>query len=286
MNDNRATTSNDESLGKLPKLSKAAREGVRRATENAVKAMAEFREENRNFVMEVDTEDDGEFQSDNKSHVITFNEAVQGPAEVQGDETEENDTASEHESEGEVHSDDEIFDEQQEVNQPAQNVQVNINREEIIDAAVAKFQDVFMSSGIMETMSLVKKQLKTDEEKNKHRQGKGGKCRSKSIDKKERGEFLTNLSRPTDHNLSKLNKLMSQASTAELTIYRNAMESQINKRTSSSSEDEIDQLENKGHSSDLEQSEVEISDESQEVVQSHNNPFIDEFVADARERTS
>ena len=33
------------------------------------------------------------------------------------------------------------------------------NREEIIDAAVAKFQDVFMKSGLMETANFLKQQM-------------------------------------------------------------------------------------------------------------------------------
>ena len=57
--------------GKTQKLSKAAKAGIQKATE---KAVATFKENGQDFVMEISVPEDDEFQSDEESEVITFKE--------------------------------------------------------------------------------------------------------------------------------------------------------------------------------------------------------------------
>ena len=121
---------------------------------------------------------------------------------------------------------------------------------------MAKFQDVFMSSGIVETANLLKQQLNQKEPTNGADDGKGTKSsnRGKSV------------------NMNQLNKLMSKASTSELTVYRNAIERKISKRMSSSSDEEN----NKTNSIDLCYG---VNDDCRS-----GNTIIDNFIADARDR--
>ena len=115
-----------------------------------------------------------------------------------------------------------------------------VNREEIIDAAVAKMKDVFVKSGLMVTMagSSSEKSLqdkdgdKQDQTKSRKRQemkhDKHGKYNSAGIKKK------SGVATGTKFRMEDLNRLMSKASTLELTVYRSAVENHINKRISSS----------------------------------------------------
>ena len=96
------------------------------------------------------------------------------------------------------------------------------NKEEFIDAAVAKFQEVFLKSGFMETAAnKLQKQIEDNTNKKQRTLEKG------------KGSAQGMISRPGQK--SKLDKMLSKASNLELTVYRNAVENQILKRTSPSS---------------------------------------------------
>ena len=84
----------------------------------------------------------------------------------------------------------------------------------------------------------------------------------------------------TKFRMEDLNRLMSKASTLELTVYRSAIENHINKRISSSSEDEDGKTNEVG---------INTSDElgmgiSADSNDNENNSMIEQFIADARER--
>ena len=167
------------------KLRKKAKEGLRKAT---AKAKATFEENDRSFVMEVQAEDSDEFNTDknssddDESEVVTFphktgrnnNANVYGSKRLKERENEdkelfdetrkqETDLSSGLESEGEWKSDVEETESIKDIeenekavpqrdSQVTKNPQQNeFNREEIIDAAVAKFQDVIKNSGSLET---------------------------------------------------------------------------------------------------------------------------------------
>ena len=144
----------------------------------------------------------------------------------------------------------------------------SFNREEIIDAAVAKFQDVFMKTGIFETANLLKKQLEPNQDSRKREQAvtknKGEEFSKKKISKDK-----------FNQSIGELNKLMSRASTSELTIYRNAVDRQISRF---SSDDEQGKLKIANSSDE----QINISDESNET-QPFDNSIIEHFIADVRE---
>ena len=223
--------------------------------------------------MEVE-DDQNTFGSDDESETITFNKRTPQQPVVE----DQQETSSDSESEAEIQearsedekpeeeSEDEI--EEGEIDRSNQN---NFSKEEIIDEAVAKFQDVFMKSGFIETMSLMKQQL----ENNNKEKEKNKVIPVRENEASHKNRRMRNDQPPKQGNLRTLDKLMSQASMSELTIYRNAVENHINKRNSSSSEEDEKIVADEG---------MEISDESKESNE-FNNSLIDEFIAEARERT-
>ena len=174
-------------------------------------------------------------------------------------------------------------------------------QEEFLDEAMNRFHEVFMSSGFIQTTAdLVQRKMKDSQASQPSKQAK-----EISEDHGERERYMNQTdstkhvsrgnnkegkegsrSHKESHHSSqggnnvfvidpKISNLLSKASMSELTVYKNAVENQINKRTSSSSEefeegdlsDEVEQYNN-------------VQQEGQ--VDSRNQNLIDEFISDVR----
>ena len=290
---------------KRGRVTRKVSEGITKAT---AKAVATFAENDQDYEMEVEAPETNEFNSesldDEQSEVITFkgqnnNTTIAAEKETKGRSKERKDTELNEEairspdtsdSEGKIVSEDDDTDTSNDtssmdtsegeseaevencarsnnkakkmLNKSKPGTSSEANREEIIDAAVARFQDVFMKSGLTETADLLRKQM---EQKNQ--------TTNKEDDQRKRGESMKRKLKSNNKSMSELNKLMSQASTSELTVYKNAVENQINMHLSSSSE-ELKPID----TSD----EVIDSDETADFTKL-NKSLVEDFIADTRE---
>ena len=144
-------------------------------------------------------------------------------------------------------------------------------RNEIINAAVDRFQDVFMKSGFLEKADQIQKQLEAQAQEKSTTV-----AAPKPEPKKQTQKGEKSLNKNKTNPIAELNRIMSQASTLELTIYKNAVENKISKRASTSSEEEF-------NSPLVETSdELEISDESNKIG-IDNGTLIENFITDVRE---
>ena len=265
-------------------------EGIHRAIRNAV---AFFKDNGQSFEMGIDRVDllapDNEFLTDDEAEEVMFkgnqgagnsfgenNNATMSRNDDDNAVTEEYNSEKAEESEpstdGECSgSEDEREDEQkQKSNQP-----VIFDKDEIIDAAVAKFKVEFLKKGFMETNKLIDRQV-NKRNRSRSRDRQGGSNSKKSDTRHGPQAYRDRTGNETvNQKVKVLNKMMSQASALELTVYKNAVENQINKRNSSSSED------NKMDTSE----ETGISDESNEQIVD-SDLLINDFIAEARERTA
>ena len=101
--------------------------------------------------------------------------------------------------------------------------------------------------------------------------------RSRSLDPIRKGVRQQNHRSTKKRNVSvdkmkQINDIMSKASTSKLTVYRNAVECQLSKRASSSSEEEIKMID----TSD----EIIDSDETADM-KNESNSMIENFIVDS-----
>ena len=139
-------------------------------------------------------------------------------------------------------------------------------KDEFMDAAVAKFQEVFLKSGFIETANQMQKRFEKDLKTKTAKRGKG-------------------------INAVCLDSLFGKVSVSELTVYKLAVENHINKQNSSSPEDEdagkSNKLDNRRNEADQGQltsssDDMDNSDEGHDHV--YNESLIEEFIAESRER--
>ena len=170
-------------------------------------------------------------------------------------------------------------------------------RAEFMDEAMNKFHEIFMSSGFMQsTADMIQKKMLQNQEQGVN------KIRKEESDGRNPTRYKSKTDRETG-NRSKwnegicpniihphLSKLINRASTSELTVYKNAVENQINKRTSSSSEEDNEGMNISDNTinglSDL----MEIDQAPLDHLipktcdQEANNAMIENFISDVRER--
>ena len=163
---------------------------------------------------------------------------------------------------------------------------MNSQKEEIIDEAVNKFQEVLEKTGLIDTANKLQEQLlksqKTEADQAKDieclvaKQGKQKKTNEirgknniiESIDNKVMDKDMAKGNR-----VKQMHEIITRASDSELTIYKNAVEELLSKRESTSSEEGI------MNSSD----EIEIMDCPTSFDHRHcSNSLIDQFIADVR----
>ena len=105
----------------------------------------------------------------------------------------------------------------------------NKEKEEFIDAAVAKFQDVLLNDSFVQaTAQMVQKQLEANQnviekDAQKERIPVQGKEKTSSKDRYK-------LKNPNS-KLGELNSIIAKASNSELTVYKNAVENLIQKKS-------------------------------------------------------
>ena len=104
-------------------------------------------------------------------------------------------------------------------------------KDEFIDAAVAKFQGVFLKSMFMEATKKLQQCLEEVEKSSVTKQQHCQDTREKPKDPPPRRGKHSNKNRKNED----IDQIISKASNSLLTIYKNAVENQINKRASSSS---------------------------------------------------
>ena len=160
----------------------------------------------------------------------------------------------------------------------------NKEKEEFIDAAVAKFQDVLLNGSFVQaTAQMVQKQLEVNQhaferDAQKEKIPVQGKEKTFSKDK--------NKLKNTNGKLGELNSIIAKASNSELTVYKNAVENLIQKRVSSSSEEDMDLTQDflqelivPIDTSD----ELEMDSDENVLAGNKNESLINQFIADARE---
>ena len=169
-------------------------------------------------------------------------------------------------------------------------------KEQIIDEAVSKFKEVFQKSGIIETTSQLQRQLAEsqrtvrDQAREIEKLAKADKAnkamRPNTVLGKLLGELMNrrkNFIVDNQEKVKKINELMSRASDSELTVYKNTVENQMNKRESSSSDeilnfsDEVTVIE-----TNLIQSSQQMEVKQQNLNSLQQDSLIDEFIADTQ----
>ena len=102
------------------------------------------------------------------------------------------------------------------VNQMMEAKGASSTKEEFIDAAVAKFQEVFMKSGFIETVNKLQKQLEEVEKEKNQKDTDATKV-------KQTGNKHCSSDSNKIKDSNRISKMLSQASNSELTIYQNAV---------------------------------------------------------------
>ena len=218
------------------------------------KVQANFTEDSDNFVMEVNAEQEQEFQSSDEEADISFNtrrsdlnnNASPARDDLDPDTEGEIFSESEEESQNEGNELNQLDPNEGKEQAKEQFVMAMLKekektKSEFVDAAMAKFQEDFMKSGFMETASKLQKQLEDTQKFS----GNAARLKvSSQTPKKSQGNHRGSSGRKEllpSKDEDKLNNLLSRASVSELMVYRNAVENQINKKHhSDSSETDMD----------------------------------------------
>ena len=245
--------------------------------------------------MEVEADENNEFQSagedgeSNESNVVTFrkqghnNNASPMQMEDSGSEsegeivsdTDKNSRSSDEEDEElmNVSMEWEIQGKKDKVKSDfvqAMMIDKERTKEEFVDAAMEKFQEVFMKSGILETATKLQKHLDRVEASKE-------KLPRPTAEQKRKGKKQPN-------NCGKeIDKILGQASTLELTVYKNAVKNEIEKKRNSGSSSDQEQRE----PMEIDVRQVNSSDElddSDEMGKMLNESMVEEFIAEARNR--
>ena len=242
-------------------------------------------------IIDMDVGQDSEFmseESDDESNVIVFKDKI-----TEGSAVNQADSESEEEEDGELREILEVnyqLANLQDQPQDSQNNVVMIRRDsfaveeksQIIDEAVNKFQEVFMSSNLVQKTNDLQQQL-IDSNRKLEAQSRELE-RLQRLENARRKEDLPNSKtkgqsgREDRERISKqINEIFSKASDSELTIYKNAVENQISKRESSSSDECF-------NSSDEIMNVVELDQlgQRQELGQEIDNSLIKQFISDVR----
>ena len=247
--------------------------------QSVVKSRVET-EEDQFIDMEVGQ--DNEFvseDSDDESNVVVFNREVTRRNDIEkGMEAVEGQTSDEEED-GELR---EILEKNYEMaglKSPGEK-----DRDSIINEAVDKFQEVFMKSNFMEVTTKLQQQLlqsqKQVAEQNKElvklkaadRNSRDQRERGKTSNDKPMEQVTKEVLADRKRREKQLTDLILAASESELTIYRSAVENQLSKRDSSSSE------EHEGAGGYLNSSdEIDVLEVSEQ-----QDVLIDQFIADVR----
>ena len=163
-------------------------------------------------------------------------------------------------------------------------------KEEFLDDAMNRFQDIFMSSEFMQTtVDMVKRNIAKETAGNQsYSRGQHGEDTHRANKKAIDTRVDRSRNRPSQGKNSMnvdLEQILSKASVSELTVYKNAVEDHINKRDSSSSDEVIntsDEIEIEGQNfvdgSNLFKDKEKVS----QVTDSHD--MINDFIAEVRER--
>ena len=236
---------------------------------------ARFKENDQ--IVDTDVGQDNKFlseDSDEESNIVVLKNVAE-PASVNEQSTDED---TEEEEDGELR---EILNKNykiaglQEESQGAREAQDVLSQKELIlDEAVSKFEEVLQKSGFIETASQMQKQLIESQQTVQSQAKELGRLTKYDRSRRDNaGKVVNNnTSRALKINGEKtkrINDIISRASDYELTVYKNAVENQISKRDSSSSEDVL-------NSSD----EIMVIDTNANDTIGHSSQLIDQFIAD------
>ena len=162
------------------------------------------------------------------------------------------------------------------VNQMMEAKGASSTKEEFIDAAVAKFQEVFMKSGFIEMANKLQKQLEEVEKEKNQKDTDATKV-------KQTGNKHCSSDSNKIKDSNRISKMLSQASNSELTIYQNAVQNQINKRNNSS-EEETGNTSGESSENRMINSSDEVEDDLNEMVNEMiNNSMVEQFIVDVRD---